>query len=307
MDLIPNYNPGGSLASSEKKKYDTALELKMKNAAIEHQLGLQQQIEQEKFNREGMGSGALSNFMYGQAGLEGQGARPLAELQLLGRERVAGIRSGGSGGVDINSLIEPTLANPELYDTYDARTRARLIPHLSKRGFAHLGKPMGSDKQRLVDASVSGLGSISRIERMFDDAKGDYAQYFLPGKLGANKLKVEVALLKDLYEKILTGAASNSREDVTYRTLVAPSISEVLEDVADGSFDGELMKYKLSNIKEHLKRAAANRPSAVSVGRTSVADPFKAGLPVSGEEKLGKDDQVKEILDALRKAGIKTK
>lgn len=74
MDLIPNYNPLGSLADSEKKKFESALELKMKNAAIEHQLRLQQSIANQKFEtqeRVSQGGISLGQALMDKVGLKG--------------------------------------------------------------------------------------------------------------------------------------------------------------------------------------------------------------------------------------------
>lgn len=107
MDLIPNYNPLGSLADSEKKKFESALELKMRNAAIEFQLRQQEQIANRKFEtqeRVSPGGINLGQQLMGKAGLKGIFAADnqeeyktqLGALKSLMDDKTA--RGGGDGG-----------------------------------------------------------------------------------------------------------------------------------------------------------------------------------------------------------------
>lgn len=293
-----------AMNSDQMQRNKSALELKILSRRMEMELANSKDIN--SWSKEGTATlqNAI-NIQYPQMGAKlperASNSEASGYLGLIKAGVSASTRAGsGASVVDINALAPKILQNPELYDTLDARTKGRLLTHSLMKDFVYLGKPLSAERENLMAKSNASIGAIDRINKLLDSHPEDYAQYFAPGKLGARELNAEVTFLKELYEKIQTGAASNSREDITYRTLIAPNIVELLEDISDGQFDNSLMKHRLQIIREQLEPLTKNRPTAVVSGRESVANQFKAGNPVSGKtEKQELDSWLKAVDDAM--------
>ncbi len=308
----------GGMASGAGKELgdqdDRAFRLKLQNAQIEGQLANEKSMAD--YNSASMV--ATSDMSDGK---ETGRANTQTQAWYMSKDKnnAARTRGGRSGAkYDREALISAVIKNPVAYNDLTATAKADIFPDLQKQGFKRLDKALTGELQVRADNSLSGLDAIERVNVKIKSNPEDFKKLYAPGTIGAKNLRGDLGEIIDVVKRIRSGAATNGNEDGMYEAqIMASGLSDMLDDVIDGSFEPDSINYRLNTIyKPYLARMAnvqqrRRTEEVVSKEEQAKRDAPKGYAGMNTDEKMSllmqRIEAKKKLREAQEKAANKGK
>ena len=191
--------------------------------------------------------------------------------EIIKNQAFANKASQGQTFTEDDLITNSIIANPELFESLPPTIKARIIPKLSGKGFVYQGKPLRQEQQKTQENANSGLRALDVLEKEVKGPGGKLKtlKAKLPFAPGARLLRSSANEVKDVLQRLRTGAAINDQELDFYESQI-PSVID----------DEKTINFKIS-IFRNLFEGLSSRKPQISVGQSSQKNQNKQKKPVS--------------------------